>query len=107
MKKWRVTLTDREEVVEADSYHRGTDFVQFFKDGTNWPFGRELAAYPSREVASIEEIIGDDGEPELLAEVRSEGEADVPTPTRPGDADAKPRKSPRKVPQRSGKVSRL
>ena len=110
--KW---IVDGKRRIEADCVSYGTDWIQF------WVDGKEVAAFPAKEVGYVEpaplhpllygygklEEVVDGSEPELLAEVRSEGEADVPTPTRPSDADAKPRKSPRKVPQHSGKVSRL
>ena len=94
MRKW---IVRDGEVVEAAYYTEGTDYVQFWRDG------KEIAVIPSS--ISFTEVV--DGETELLAEVRPEGEADVPVPTWASDADAKPRKPSRKVSRRKGKVPRV
>jgi len=93
MKKWLVNG----ETIEAAWYSEGTDFIQF------WIADEEVAAFPTG--TSFEEVV--DGQTELLAEVRPEGEVDSAPSEGPGDADAPPRKSPRKVPRRKGKVPRL
>jgi hypothetical protein len=94
MKKWKVDG----KTIEAAWYSEGTDFVQF------WIADNEVVAFPTG--TPFEEVI-DGPETELLAEVRTEGQADVPAPTGSGDADAKPRTPPRKVSQHPGKVSRV
>ena len=94
MRKFRIG----DGIIEAAWYSEGTDFVQF------WIADDEVAAFPTG--TPFEEVT-DGPETELLAEVRPEGEADVPPAEGPSDADAEPRKPSREVSQRPGKVPRV
>lgn len=51
--RWRVALADgTDAVIRAERWTEGTDWVQFFVGD------REVAAYPRREVGSVEEGAG-------------------------------------------------